>query len=104
MSGDDYLAEYRHAGSVDFIRRNRRLAASMVDRKAVACGQHRPACAVHARVFRAHRAVLDQSMTVLEIGCGSGWGDSYQHPHVRYIAVDRDRCTHELGRTRGRVS
>lgn len=89
MSGDDYLAEYRRAGSVDLSGGIGGWLRRQLDRKAVACGQRDRHALFMPRVFELTGLSLTRSATVLEIGCGSGWAISYRHPHVRYIAVDR---------------
>jgi SAM-dependent methyltransferase len=89
MSGDDYLAEYGRAGSIDLSRGISGWLRRMLDRKATACGQRDRHALFMPRVFELAGISLNDPTTVLEIGCGSGWAISYIHPFVRYIAVDR---------------
>lgn len=89
MSGDDYLAEYRRAGSIDLSGGIGGWLRRKLDRKANAIGQHDRHALFMPRVFELAGISPNAPKTVLEIGCGSGWAISYRHPLVRYIAVDR---------------
>lgn len=89
MSGDDYLAEYRRAGSIDLSGGIGGWLRRRLDHKAVACGQSDRHALFMPRVLELAGLSPTKATTVLEIGCGSGWAISYRHPQVRLIAVDR---------------
>lgn len=89
MSGDDYLAEYQRSGSVDLSRGVGGRLRRWLDRKAVAGGQRDRHALFLPRVIELAGLSLNHSLTVLEVGCGSGWAISYSHENIHYIAVDR---------------
>lgn len=89
MSGDDYLAEYRRAVSIDLSRGVGGWFRRRLDRKALACGQRDRHALFIPRVLELGDLSLTKAITILEIGCGNGWAISYRHPKVRFIAVDR---------------
>ena len=89
MSGDDYLAEYQRAGSINLTGGIGGRLRAWLDRKAVSSGQHDRHALFLPRVFELTGMSLSSPQTVLEIGCGSGWAISYRHQQVHYIAVDR---------------
>lgn len=89
MSGDDYLGEYRRVGDVDLSGGFGGHLRRALDRKAARQGQRDRHALFLPRVLDLFGLAAVQPMNVLEIGCGSGWAISYQHPAVHYVAVDR---------------
>ena len=89
MNGNDYLAEYQRAESVILTEGVGGWFRRRLDKKAGAEGQSGRHALFLPRVFELTGITLAKPVTVLEIGGGSGWAISYNHPNVRYIAVDR---------------
>ena len=89
MSGEDYLAEYRRAGSIDLSKGIGGWLRRKLDLKANSIGQRDRHSLFMPRVFELAGVSPNDPKTVLEIGCGSGWAISYRHSLVRYIAVDQ---------------
>ncbi len=89
MSGDDYLADYRRVGSVDLSGGVGGCFRGWLDRRAVALGQGNRHALFMPRVLELCALSTSRPLTVLEVGCGSGWTISYRHENIRYIAVDR---------------
>ncbi|MFN5173579.1 MAG: hypothetical protein ACK5WY_04945 [Holosporaceae bacterium] len=89
MSGNDYLAEYQRSGSTDLYGGITGWLRKKLDKKALALGQIDRHALFVPRVLELTGLSLSNPLTILEIGCGSGWAISYRHPQIRYIAVDR---------------
>lgn len=89
MSGDNYLAEYQRGDAAVRGRGWMGRVRSYLDRKAVEAGQIDRHALFMPRVLELTNISPDRPVTVLEIGCGSGWAISYRHPSIRYIAIDR---------------
>lgn len=89
MSGDDYLSEFKRAGAVDLSGGIGGYLRRVLDRRAHSAGQ----CDRHAlflpRILELADIDSGRPITVLEVGCASGWAISYRHPQIRYIAIDR---------------
>jgi SAM-dependent methyltransferase len=89
MSGDDYLAEYQRANAVDLSGGIGGWLRSRLDRLAASLGQRNRHALFLPRALELSGLTLVKPLTILEVGCGSGWAISYRHPQVRYVAVDR---------------
>lgn len=89
MSSDGYLQEYQKAHDVNLYAGIGGRIRRWLDDKAKLDGQRDRHALFLPRVLDLFGLTLDKSITVLEIGAGSGWAISYSHPNVKYIAVDR---------------
>lgn len=89
MSGDDYLTDYRRSVDSDLSRGIGGYIRRQLDNIAIRLGQPDRHALFLPRVFDLFGLSLERELSVIEIGCGSGWAISYRHPKIRYLAVDR---------------
>lgn len=88
MSGNDYLAEYDRTLSADLSAGMSGRLRARLDAMARAQGQRDRHALFLPRALDVAGMSVGKSLTVMEIGCGSGWAMSFRHPNVRYVAVD----------------
>lgn len=99
--GNAYLEAYRRYLDQDLSKGLGGFLRRVLDRRAHKQRQVNRHALFMPRLLAMAGKSLETPLTVLEGGCANGWAISFQHPHVRYIAVDRGTVYKEALESRG---